>query len=780
MADDTALFSNNSQYRLRLTISVSGSTVSYNLRVEKLSGSGFSGGDSYSYGLSVGGTSLNGSWGPYSFVGKDSITLRSGTVSKGSGSYTASAWANAASSLGRAPSSGTVSVGFTIADQPGKPSKPSISDVTTTTYETTVAAPASNGSSIVEYQVEAAHSTSGGTVYGNGNSRTRKITGRNPGDGQYSRWRARNGMGWGPWSDWTGFWTFPVAPGSLTLKNATVSSIDVSWDRGGNGDNPAEYQVQHNSSASESGATAFSAGTNTSRTISGLPAGSTRFVRVRARTSAGWGAWTSWASLATLPSAPPGLTVSPTDGGKSANVNLSPPSGVTTVTKYRVEYRRAPNGTVTSTDQTAGFKITGRTPGASYQYRASAFIGNYQTPWSDWITVLQPNTSWLPGDYLAGSLAAGADVTYAWTGTANASTSTATGKSVTGIVCGGGGTIHRVTGGRSGSYSARMLVLTDTAQIQFGQGTGAAERAAVSPGGVYVGSIFMNPSAAKMMRAELQFLNASNAVVQTVATDYRAVPAGEDTRLVVTGTAPADAVWVVVRARNDTSTPMLGGDYVDIDALMISVGALYDYFDGSTPDTAQYDYAWTGAANASPSQRFTLPAGVVDPLADPDCPPLPLPPSPPSIEAECVDPVGTWRRYWSVIPADEISDHLSAVPTFTLETSADVGQVRIRMYPNPDDLSPESVDTSTWASEQLVTFIPANTVLVIDGVTESAQASVAGGSWLSADHLLQGTNGGPATWPELSCGQAYVVSYDVPLDQPDGNLIPSIQLTERF
>lgn len=651
-----------------------------------------------------------------------------------------------------------------------------------------------NGNAIVEYQIQYNYSASdsGATTVSNGTALSRELTGRQPARATYSRVRARTAAGWGAWSAWSSTSTLPAVPGSPAFSSATYSSLVLSYTAGSSySPGIVEYQIQHNSAATDAGATTVSNGTALSRTLTNLPANATRYARVRARSARGWGDWTAWVSASTLPTPAPGISVSPNTAGTQATVSLSPPAGVTTVTKYRVEYRRVGSGAATSFDTVSTSAVrTGLNPGTSYQWRASAFIGEYQSPWSAWLTIPQPSPTWLPGDFLAGSLPAALDVTYAWTGTANASTSTVTGKGVTGWTVGqatGGGTavMHQITGGRAGTYGARAIVTRDKTGAGMVLGMNAAEYASVSEGGVYAGSIHVRPSRAQRLVVEMLFFDAAGVEVTPRATGSAmdVTDTAGWTRLVVLGQAPLGAVRGIARARDAEGgvfSPWLAGEWLDADAAMITIGSLYPYWDGNTPNTAEYAYAWTGVANASESSRTTLAQNAVDPLQDPDCPPFPTPPAPPPIEAECIDVVGDWRRYWSILPASEISRWLAIIPTFTLTTTAAVGQVRIRVYENPDNLDPLDLNVNDYVSEQLVTFIPADTVLVVDGVSERTRASVAGGAWRDADHLLQGTDGGPATWPEFSCGQGYVISYDVPLDQPDGNMTPSVQLTGRF
>ncbi|WP_422748596.1 hypothetical protein ACN27E_09765 [Mycobacterium sp. WMMD1722] len=91
------------------------------------------------------------------------------------------------------------------------------------------------------------------------------------------------------------------------------------------------------------------------------------------------------------------------------------------------------------------------------------------------------------------------------------------------------------------------------------------------------------------------------------------------------------------------------------------------YFDGSTADTAQYDYAWDGAAFASPSSakaKVANPAPEPDPEPDPEDPEEPEDPDPEEPDPEEPDPEPE--------PLPEVSAEARAVAAF-LGQPADAG-----------------------------------------------------------------------------------------------------------
>lgn len=593
----------------------------------------------------------------------------------------------------------------------------------------------------------------------------------------------------------------PGAPFSVSVDQATTSSLRYIFSGTTDGGSPIlEWQAQADDDpAFGSPITSWSSG---STTFTNLVPGTRYYFRARGRNAVGWGGWAAPAGDGvgqgtTLPAVPPGMSIAPALSGTSSTVTLSPPSGVSSVTSYRVE-RRAPGGTATAYDTASpSLVVSPLTPGAVFEWRASAFIGSYQTPWTDWVTVQQPNPNTNPGDYFDGSTVDKTDIDYQWNGVANNSSSRAVAKSPLGWrtfddgseTSGGAGVVIRATGGRSGAFGARVTFFTDAVAAGFHAGTALEEPGVqeVAEGGVYWGSIYVAPSRSQRMAAEITWLNAAFAPVGAPAVGVPEVVPGSPSsmvRLTVQGKAPLGAVygavgWVDVAGAGWSAWQ--GGQSVLMDDAMLSIGALYDWFSGNTPDSAQWAYSWLGAANASPSMATARAADAVDPLADPDCPPTPLPPLPPVIADDCIEEVGSWRRYWAIIPADAVSDWLDLVPTITIRTGAlPARQVRIRVHRNPDGLAPSAFPASDWEAEQIVSYMPPSTVLTLDGVAQRVWAEVAGGEAISADRLLYGTGGGPASWPVLSCGTGYLISFDVPLDAPEGNLSVDVALTTRM
>lgn len=581
----------------------------------------------------------------------------------------------------------------------------------------------------------------------------------------------------------------PKAPGKPPKPVlSSVSTTAINFTIGAPPDNGgaaiSTYNLQASLNASFTSIARSWNSKTTAQTASPLDPGTPYWIRYRAVNSVGAGPYSDALQASTLPAVPPGMTVEPSISGTSTTITLTPPSGVSSVTEYVVE-RRAPGGGPATVFRGASpIVIQPVAPGTSYEYRASAMIGTYQTPWTDWVLRSQPQPNTNPGDYFDGSTPSTDDVTYSWSGAANNSASVAMAMEPLGWFTSDGiGTVSRVTGGRTGPYAARVTFFADTVAPFFcGSGPFTA-----AEGGVYWGSIYVSPSRSQRMAAAIRWMDSDGFLIGATAVgDPVIVPAAPDemVRLVTQSTAPPGAVsgavgWIDVTG--DGWSPWLGGETVLADDAMASVGVLYPWFSGDTADTAEWEYSWLGTPNASVSMATALDPEDVDLLADPDCPPVPAPPGAPPIVDDCIDTVGSWRRYWAIIPQDLVSSWLDIVPTLTLATGAlPARQVRIRTWRNPDSLDPASYPAAEWESEQIVSYMPADTVLTLDGVAQRVWAEVAGGQPIGADRLLYGTGGGPASWPVISCGTAYLISFDVPLDAPEGNLATQVALTTRM
>lgn len=602
----------------------------------------------------------------------------------------------------------------------------------------------------------------------------------------------------------------PEAPGQVpwvgNFTNVTPTSVTFSWGAAGRGHGDIDAYLWRilNAAGNQElyriqGGVFYSDDTADNYT---LTPGTTYLFQVQAHNRDGWGAWSPTASVQTIVSTPPGIVISPSPSGRSATLTMTSPGGVSGVNRYDIEQRLGSAGAVTKYSTTTNtYTVDGLTPGATYEWRVSALVGTYQSPWSAWTPQQQPNPSTSPGDYFDGSTAATPDQTYAWTGTANASTSQALGKGVEGWLAfgaagaaGATGAVARVSDPRvpgGQSFGARVTFFSDAMTPGFVAGTvaTATQGADVTEAATYTGSIYVKPSRPQLLAARIQWtkMDGTTGISASNGTPVLA-PAGVWTRLVVTDVAPPLSEWAGVRAIDVTGAGWSfwkGGETLVLDGAMLSLGAYAtDYFDGSFAATSTYAYEWVDPdkPNASPSTRTKSEEDPADLLLDPSCPPVPSAPRPPTVLDSCITETGVWRRYFAEIGGQEVPDWSSVLPTFTLKTKGVAEQqVRIRVYPNPFGYSVDQVDTSNWCSEQIISYMPANSTFTLDAEIQRVFADVAGGHGsLSADHLLYGSGGTPASWPELSCGTTYLVSFDTALEAPAGNLGYEITLTRKL
>jgi hypothetical protein len=743
------------------------------------------------------------------------LASRSRTVSHGAdGSLSLSVGITSGEVLGTSwnTTNGVKTVALTnYTKTPSAPGTPAVSALTATGLTATWTAPTTTAGGILEYKTR--HSTSSTFASGNtetsaGTSLSKTLSGMVGATKYYVGVAGRSADGWGTWSGTNNGVTIPGATAGLALGAITTTGMTATWATGTNGPEITGYDITYSVDADFASATTTTS-TTLSKALTGLLPGTKYYVKVRAKNATDTGAYGSTVSQTTLPSVPPDLAVATSVSGTSAVLNFGAPGGVTGVDQYNWERRVA--GTITPVTTGSSIyttnTVTGLTPGTTYEWRANAVIDTYTSPWTSWLSLTQAKPNVSAGDYFDGASTDTDDVNYSWTGTAHASTSTAVGDGVLGWAVGAPVRLQRVLGGRSGAYCARMLVIADSLTgpgkvVGLDSLTGGA---AVTAGATYVGSIYVRPSRAQRLFAETLFYDGSNVEVtpRSNGTSVLVQP-GVWTRLTASMPVPAGAVTAIVRARDTTGTgysAWLGGEWLDADDAMITLNLLYDYFDGDTPYDGTYVYEWVddaaydGIPHKSSSKR--TPVDQVDPatletltslaylprsraILDPNCIP-PSPPRPPTIPSDCITEAGIWRRTLATIPAVQVSDYLDVVPTFEIVTlTQNVSQVRIRIYPNPDGLPVDQVDLTSWVGEQIISYVPKDTVLTLDGVHQRVYASVAGGDELAADHLLYGTKGTPATWPVLSCGMDYVISADLPVEIEQAGSRLHTYLTTRY
>jgi len=107
----------------------------------------------------------------------------------------------------------------------------------------------------------------------------------------------------------------PNAPSGLTASAASSSEVNLSWTDNSANEESFELVRATDSTFANNLVTTTLAANTTSRSITGLVAGTTYYFRVRATNSSGSSAYSSTASVATSPSSPPPPPPPPSGGG---------------------------------------------------------------------------------------------------------------------------------------------------------------------------------------------------------------------------------------------------------------------------------------------------------------------------------------------------------------------------------------------------------------------------------------------------------------------------------
>lgn len=615
----------------------------------------------------------------------------------------------------------------------------------------------------------------------------------------------------------------PPAPSNRRISDITPTRMLYEIRLNGSGGSKiTRTEMRYSRNKNMSGAKIVRGGADTvAFLVMNLEPGTLYYLQSRAVNSFGAGDWSPVISAKTLTAKAPTLEVTPQANGTSVRIRVTPPGGSSSgIVRYYVEAwlgnRLAQTYSIpVTTDGVPGGPFTpppvpgdgsawdratngslfwGLTPGKTYRWRASVtYSGPYAGPFTAFITRLQPKPNMNPGDYFDGaSISFGTENNYAWAGAAHASQSIVYAMKALGwhaegdVGYDGAFSLHRFRGGFFGDHVAHLIFTTAPTipGLHVGMNPGVAQgRAIIFEETVYTGSIYYSSSMAQRVQLELVWLDVANAVISVSTSEPQVVPAEEIVRLSLTVESPVGAVGVSVRVLDVAGEgwqPWRSGDYVSVDAAMVILGDQVDYFDGDTADDLYYEYAWEGAENASISSRTPL-GYEEDLLVDPDCEPLPVAPLPPVIPTDCIIETGIWRRLAFQVPDGEVRLASTSVPIFYIRTDDQAErQIRIRAFANPDGVAPEALDPISWESEVIVSFLPANTLLTIDGVSRSAYAEVGGREARSANHLLYGTDGAPASWPELKCGVGYVITLDVPTENAEDNIQVGMTLAQRI
>ena len=168
---------------------------------------------------------------------------------------------------------------------------------------------------------------------------------------------------------------------------------------------------------------------------------------------------------------------------------------------------------------------------------------------------------------------------------------------------GGAGSGSRVTAAGApagGSFYRYTWSAPTTAPSGYYEFTALMAADSVSAAQTYTWSGYVRPSIANKMKANIQWRDASGALLSQSAGTVTDTPAGEWTRISVTATSPANANKVYLNLTTDSTGSNWGaGATLDVDALQFQqTSRLFPYFDGSFANSS-----WLGYPNQSASVR---------------------------------------------------------------------------------------------------------------------------------------------------------------------------------
>jgi hypothetical protein len=150
------------------------------------------------------------------------------------------------------------------------------------------------------------------------------------------------------------------------------------------------------------------------------------------------------------------------------------------------------------------------------------------------------------------------------------------------------------------------------------------------------------------------------------------------------------------------------------------------------------------------------------PVFNPMCPAVVPPLGPPPIPIGCYSPPLNWRRRQFTIPKEHIPLWMDVVPRIEVhapELKATTN-LRLRFYADVVGDNDITADACAYCGDIVISYVPPGQTLVIDGSEQQVYVESPGGTRRRADSLVFATDGGPFTWPVLSCGFGYIVTID--------------------
>lgn len=183
------------------------------------------------------------------------------------------------------------------------------------------------------------------------------------------------------------------------------------------------------------------------------------------------------------------------------------------------------------------------------------------------------------------------------------------------------------------------------------------------------------------------------------------------------------------------------------------------YVGGIIPDGGQFDE--DGFVQDDPN----CPSRVITPIFDPLCPAVIVPPDAPDVDLSCFKFPVNYRRRQATIPRQFIPAWAEVVPLIEVFAPVECRALRLRFYSDPRGDGDPNADPCSFCGDIVFSYIPANSTLVFDGSDEVVYLRTGKGVNRRADSLVFGTDGKPFDWPVLTCGEGYVVTFDLPQTQ---------------
>ena len=198
-------------------------------------------------------------------------------------------------------------------------------------------------------------------------------------------------------------------------------------------------------------------------------------------------------------------------------------------------------------------------------------------------------------------------------------------------------------------------------------------------------------------------------------------------------------------------------------------------------------WAWTdpstvGTLNMNSAANYTEPvedcseitSSYANFISDPFFTAIAQPPKPPIIKPPNILDITSWRRLLAPIPPLITNRAGRAAPVITVAAGAANAQfIRLRFY--AEGTGNTGCD---YEGEFLISYLPANSIMSIDGITEEVTVTLSDGREVPGGHLLYGTDGRPYTWPSLGCGRTYTMTADMMPGQNDIIIMLDIAVRE--